>query len=157
MNISEEDVVEIVLERAMLEAIRARPLTAGAMSRIVKYETERLLSGVSEGEVIQFAKYVHEIIRTLFTDSKLEGGISDVPTITRLQRGANDVPTTPEAVGSKLRELRMGRDITQAELAERAEVEPANLSRIERGQATPNISTVLKILSAMGCTLQDLR
>lgn len=48
-----------------------------------------------------------------------------------------------------VRELREQRFITQAELAERAGISEAHLSRLERGQHLARISTVRKIAGAL--------
>jgi transcriptional regulator with XRE-family HTH domain len=56
----------------------------------------------------------------------------------------------PEAV--RLAELRQGRGLTQGELAERAGVGQAAISRLE-GRGDILVSTLAKIVEAMGATL----
>jgi DNA-binding XRE family transcriptional regulator len=62
--------------------------------------------------------------------------------------GGRSLP--PMAV--RLAELRQGRGLTQEELAERAGVKQANISRIE-GRGDVLVSTLAKVVSAMGGTL----
>jgi DNA-binding XRE family transcriptional regulator len=65
-----------------------------------------------------------------------------------VETGGSTVP--PEAV--RLAELRQSRGLSQAELAERAGVKQANISRIE-GRDDLKISTLVKVVAAMGATL----
>jgi DNA-binding XRE family transcriptional regulator len=58
--------------------------------------------------------------------------------------------------GTVLRKLRHERGMTQAQVAERAQIEPANLSRIENGKFDVATSTLLKVLTAMGYNFSDL-
>jgi transcriptional regulator with XRE-family HTH domain len=58
--------------------------------------------------------------------------------------------------GNRLREVRLSRGMTQAELAEKAEVSPAYVGRLERGGATPGIDLVGRLAKALGTTLADL-
>jgi DNA-binding XRE family transcriptional regulator len=59
-------------------------------------------------------------------------------------------------VGVRLRELRKRRHLTQAQVAERAAIEPGNLSRIENGHFDISTSTLWKILQVMGYSAADL-
>jgi len=59
-------------------------------------------------------------------------------------------------VGVRLRELRKKRGLTQAQVAESASIEPANLSRIENGHFDVSTSTLWKVLGAMGYVPGDL-
>ena len=47
-------------------------------------------------------------------------------------------------------EIRQRQGLTQAELASRTGISQANLSKIERGEQDPTVSTVLRICSALG-------
>jgi transcriptional regulator with XRE-family HTH domain len=58
--------------------------------------------------------------------------------------------------GGRLREVRASRGLTQAALAERAEVSEAYVGRLERGQAAPGIDLVEKLAQALGTTAADL-
>ena len=50
----------------------------------------------------------------------------------------------------KLREVRQSRGLTQAELAERAEVSPTHLSELENCEVAPGIDLVDRLAQALG-------
>lgn len=53
-------------------------------------------------------------------------------------------------VGARLRELRKARGLSAKEVAARAEVSGAYLSRLENGRISPTVSTLSRIVQAMG-------
>lgn len=55
-----------------------------------------------------------------------------------------------------VKRIRRGRGYTQVQLAAKAEVDPATLSRIERGVADPNLSTLRRIAEALNVSVPDL-
>lgn len=55
-----------------------------------------------------------------------------------------------------LREIRKQRKMTQKELSERAKVNRINISQYEGGVKNPNLTTVQKLASALGCTIEQL-
>ena len=57
-----------------------------------------------------------------------------------------------ERFAARLREARLGRGMTQARLAEAAEVSVAFIGRLERGQAAPGIDIVAKLAVALATT-----
>ena len=57
-------------------------------------------------------------------------------------------------VGSRLRQLRVERGMSQRELARRAEMTNANLSMIEQGRVSPSLLTLERILRAIPISLQ---
>jgi transcriptional regulator with XRE-family HTH domain len=59
-------------------------------------------------------------------------------------------------VGALLREARGRHGVTQQTLARRARTTQKQISRIERGEVSPSIATVSRLLAAMGERL-DLR
>ena len=59
-------------------------------------------------------------------------------------------------LGKRVREYRNRANITQNELAEKAQIDNNNLSRIERGETTPTLETVLKIANALNITPNDI-
>ena len=59
-------------------------------------------------------------------------------------------------VGQRLRELRERRNLTSQAVAERADITPQSLSRIEHGHHSVVFPTLQRILAAMGCSLNDL-
>lgn len=56
-------------------------------------------------------------------------------------------------VTSRLAELREAANLSQRQAAKRAGMDQADLSRIESGQVTPSLPTLLKLLDAVGGTL----
>ena len=58
-----------------------------------------------------------------------------------------------ELSGSLLRDLRRRHGLSQSRLARRAETTQAVVSRIERGEASPTLDTVRRLLAAMGWEL----
>lgn len=55
-----------------------------------------------------------------------------------------------------LRVIRKLRKMTQRELSERAKVNRINISQYEIGVKNPNLTTVQKLASALGCTIEQL-
>ena len=74
--------------------------------------------------------------------------------------GAYATPDEPMALrsslGANLARLRIGCGWSLRELAARADVSKALLSRIERGEGNPSINTLFRIASALGCALSEL-
>lgn len=60
------------------------------------------------------------------------------------------------ALGEAVRELRLKRKATQADIATSAGITPATLSLIERGQANPTWDTTRKLATALGATHSEL-
>jgi transcriptional regulator with XRE-family HTH domain len=58
--------------------------------------------------------------------------------------------------GVRLRELRTNRGMTQADLAERAQVTVTYIGRLEGGGAAPGIDLVERLATALGTTMADL-
>lgn len=58
--------------------------------------------------------------------------------------------------GARLRELRTSRGLTQAQLAERAEVTISYITRLESGGYAPGIDLVQKLATALGTTAADI-
>lgn len=56
-------------------------------------------------------------------------------------------------VTARLVELREAANLSQRQAAKRAGVDQADLSRIESGQVTPSLPTLLRLLDAVGATL----
>jgi transcriptional regulator with XRE-family HTH domain len=57
---------------------------------------------------------------------------------------------------TKLRETRISRGLTQADLAEKAQVTPAYVSRLESAGAAPGVDLVDRLAKALGTTLAEL-
>lgn len=58
--------------------------------------------------------------------------------------------------GPHLRELRVARGLTQAELAGRSRSNVIFISRLERGVTTPTLGMLLRLSEALNCRLYDL-
>lgn len=56
-------------------------------------------------------------------------------------------------IGQLIRQIRIGLGMSQKILARRANVPQSTVSRIEQGQRDLNLSTLIKILSALSCDL----
>lgn len=61
-----------------------------------------------------------------------------------------------EIFGSHLREMRLARGLTQAELASRSDTNTMFISKLERGVTTPTIGTLLRLAKALECGVVDL-
>lgn len=100
----------------------------------------------------------------LFTDHEIIIPVINIPwdhlrVITDLEFGkhlANESVKQSKLIGKKIKKLREERGINSKELAERADVTPQTITRIENGQTDVGFSTLRKILTAMGCSLKDL-
>ena len=57
--------------------------------------------------------------------------------------------------GKKLKQIRISRGISQAQLAEMAEVHEKHISKIETGRFHPNFETLNKILKALDLKLEN--
>lgn len=58
-------------------------------------------------------------------------------------------------IGTKIRELRIQKGLTQEELAGRAELSKGFISQLERDLTSPSIATLVDILQCLGTDLKD--
>ncbi len=58
-------------------------------------------------------------------------------------------------IGTKLKELRVAKNLTQEELADRAELSKGFISQLERDLTSPSISTLVDILQCLGTTIHE--
>lgn len=58
-------------------------------------------------------------------------------------------------IGSKLRELRLQKNLTQEELAVRCELSKGFISQVERDLTSPSIATLIDILESLGTNPQS--
>ena len=58
-------------------------------------------------------------------------------------------------IGEKLRELRIQRNLTQEELANRCELSKGFISQVERNLASPSIATLMDLLECLGTNLKS--
>ncbi len=59
-------------------------------------------------------------------------------------------------IGNRIRAARKGKGLTQELLAERAGVEPSNISHIERAATKVSLPTLIRIANALEKTLDEL-
>jgi transcriptional regulator with XRE-family HTH domain len=62
----------------------------------------------------------------------------------------------PATLGTVVRQYRERAGLTQAQLAERAGLADATISRVERGRLHPSADLIGKLASALGVTVDDL-
>jgi len=60
------------------------------------------------------------------------------------------------AFGRRIRELRLDRELSQEELAERAGLHWTYVSGVERGQRAPSLDVVGRFANGLGVTLAEL-
>ena len=58
-------------------------------------------------------------------------------------------------IGGKLTEIRLSQKLTQAQLAEKVNLSPESISRLERGVALPSLKTMELIANALNVKLKD--
>jgi transcriptional regulator with XRE-family HTH domain len=68
----------------------------------------------------------------------------------------DDLDRTLDAVGPRLKRLRVHRDITLADLAEQTGISISTLSRLEAGLRRPTLVQLLPLARAFGVTLDEL-
>jgi Predicted transcription factor, homolog of eukaryotic MBF1 len=64
-----------------------------------------------------------------------------------------DIYIDYHSIGSRIKKTRLKKDITQAKLAEQLSVSPEFLSRVERGNAKPNLPMLARIANILDVTL----
>lgn len=65
-----------------------------------------------------------------------------------------DAQSAEREVMSRIVEARMDAGMTQAELAEACGMKPANLCRLESGNANPSVATLARIAAGLGKRLE---
>ena len=58
-------------------------------------------------------------------------------------------------IGIKIKEMRLKKQLTQEELADRCELTKGYISQIENDLTSPSIATLKDILQALGSSLSD--
>ncbi len=61
-----------------------------------------------------------------------------------------------EIIGSRIREIRKSKKMTQEKLAELSGVEPSNISHIERAATKLSLPTLVSIANALEVTLDEI-
>jgi len=62
----------------------------------------------------------------------------------------------PNKLGARIKEVRRSRGLSQELLAEKAEISPRYLSRLEVGQQTPSLQTLDKLAEVLNVELWEL-
>ena len=60
------------------------------------------------------------------------------------------------AIGHRVRQYRLDRGLSQEILSEKADVTPAHLIHIERGNTKPSLPTLIRIANALEVSIDDL-
>lgn len=68
----------------------------------------------------------------------------------------HDGPDDSNQVGERLRHLRQARGVSARELADRAGVTPAYISRLETGKVSPTVTTLTRVMQALGAPVAAL-
>lgn len=58
-------------------------------------------------------------------------------------------------IGTKIRDLRVQKGLTQEELADRAELSKGFISQLERDITSPSIATLVDVLQCLGTDLEE--
>lgn len=66
------------------------------------------------------------------------------------------ITSAQQALGRRIRDARMHADLTQEELAHRAEIDRSTIQRIEGGQNDAKFSHLLRVAQALGVPARDL-
>lgn len=64
--------------------------------------------------------------------------------------------TAKELLGTRIREIRKSRQLSQERLAEKVGVEPKQISRIEGGKSSPSMDTLEAIARELQVEMKDL-
>lgn len=71
-------------------------------------------------------------------------------------RHSRDTTAAGELFGTRLREVRLKRGLSQQELAERVGLPQPHVSAMESGAKFPNLLTVLRLAVALECKVMQL-
>jgi len=66
------------------------------------------------------------------------------------------IDKTSKQIASKLKQIRLEKDLTQVELAKKAAMNSNYYSKIERSDLKPSIETLEKIIKALGVKSSDV-
>jgi transcriptional regulator with XRE-family HTH domain len=76
--------------------------------------------------------------------------------VTLQKKAGASHPPEPDPLGARIRHLRQGMGMTLRDLAERAGVTESFLSQVERGLASPSISSLRRIAASLGESIGSL-
>jgi DNA-binding XRE family transcriptional regulator len=158
MNVAPEVIADVVLERVVRRAIASRDAAREIDAIIEQEEAPFLVDAVSDD-----AAAVRSFVRTKCMKilGALSVGVSGKVEVDKGEAKKEAQPLFKELktaadIGKRLRELRLQKQMTQTEVAKKADIEQANLCRIEKGKVDVCFSTVFKVLQAMRLSLRDL-
>jgi DNA-binding Xre family transcriptional regulator len=120
---------------------------------------QRLLPPNTRGADWASLKFNQYEILVSTADGQMEVPWSTVRILTDEEYSAHLAAAAEELakrIGLRIKELRQGRRLTSKELAERAGITPRNLSRLEHGRHDVVLTTLQRILAAIGYSLKDL-
>lgn len=73
-----------------------------------------------------------------------------------MARATPDVAVAIGRLGRRIRELRVAKQLTQEQAAERAKLDPKHWQDLETGRTNPTLATLVGISRALGVKLSDL-
>jgi transcriptional regulator with XRE-family HTH domain len=88
--------------------------------------------------------------------SSVTDGLNGRPRLSQSWIRGGKVMIDYNQLGRRIQRIRHERGLTQAELAERADVSPPYISHIERGVKTASLDTLAKIAESLGVALDSL-
>ena len=68
----------------------------------------------------------------------------------------SEVTHAAELLGTRIREMRKKRNLTQVMLAETSGIPQSHMSSIERGAMLPNLVTLFRLAAALNCKVSAL-
>ena len=68
----------------------------------------------------------------------------------------SEVTHAAELLGTRIREMRKKRRLTQVMLAETSGIPQSHMSSIERGAMLPNLVTLIRLAAALNCKVSAL-
>lgn len=68
----------------------------------------------------------------------------------------SEVTHAAELLGTRIREMRKKRRLTQVQLAETSGIPQSHMSSIERGAMLPNLVTLFRLAAALNCKVSAL-
>jgi transcriptional regulator with XRE-family HTH domain len=68
----------------------------------------------------------------------------------------SEVTNAAELLGTRIREMRKKRRLTQVMLAETSGIPQSHMSSIERGAMLPNLVTLFRLAAALNCKVSAL-
>ena len=89
----------------------------------------------------------------MFSNPKLDCSAESLARLNPAQKGASS--EIMMNIGERLRRLRMQRNLTQEEMADRCELSKGFISQVERDLASPSIATLTDMLECLGSDLKS--